>query len=195
MKSFILISTMLLHLCGLSQEAESKLQVETKITNLPIATIIPYAGLLNQENRTKLEQAGWLLCDGKPVKRDKFLKLFRVIGSIHGRGDGVTTFNLPDYRGRFLRGVSRNSGRDPNAEERKESNIGGFSGNQVGSVQDDELVKHHHEASRMIVRNGGCGFEGCNSHPEYENNKTSDVGGDETRPKNAYINYLIYSGN
>lgn len=47
---------------------------------------------------------GYLLCDGSAVSRATYANLFSVIGVNFGVGDGVTTFNVPDYRGCFLRG-------------------------------------------------------------------------------------------
>lgn len=49
--------------------------------------------------------SGYLLCDGNPVSRAVYSELFAAIGTTHGVGDGSTTFNLPDYRGRTLVGV------------------------------------------------------------------------------------------
>ena len=46
----------------------------------------------------------WLICDGRAVSRTVYADLFAAIGTAHGSGDGSTTFNLPDYRGQFLRG-------------------------------------------------------------------------------------------
>ncbi len=51
-------------------------------------------------------QLGWLLCDGSQVSRAKYANLFGVVGTTHGVGDGSTTFNLPDLRGRFPLGVA-----------------------------------------------------------------------------------------
>jgi microcystin-dependent protein len=48
---------------------------------------------------------GWLECDGEDVDRALYPDLFAVIGTTYGRGDGTTTFNLPDFRGRFIRGA------------------------------------------------------------------------------------------
>ena len=50
--------------------------------------------------------SGWLLCDGSAVSRTTFADLFTTIGTRWGIGDGTTTFNLPDLRGRFLHGGS-----------------------------------------------------------------------------------------
>lgn len=47
---------------------------------------------------------GWLLCDGSAINRITFASLFNVIGVAFGVGDGSTTFNLPDRRGRFSLG-------------------------------------------------------------------------------------------
>lgn len=49
---------------------------------------------------------GWLLCDGRAVNRAEYSALFSVIGVVCGEGDGVSTFNLPDGRGRSLVGAS-----------------------------------------------------------------------------------------
>ena len=48
---------------------------------------------------------GWLLCNGKAISRTAFSDLFNVISISWGSGDNINTFNLPDMRGTFLRGV------------------------------------------------------------------------------------------
>lgn len=48
--------------------------------------------------------AGWLLCNGAAVLRSLYYQLFDVIGTTYGAGDGTTTFNLPDLRGRVIAG-------------------------------------------------------------------------------------------
>jgi microcystin-dependent protein len=48
--------------------------------------------------------SGWLVCNGSAVSRTTFADLFTTIGTRWGIGDGTTTFNLPDLRGRFLHG-------------------------------------------------------------------------------------------
>ena len=51
----------------------------------------------------------WFLCNGQAINRVKYSELFAIIGTNFGAGDGTTTFNLPDYRGKFLRGLGGNS--------------------------------------------------------------------------------------
>lgn len=48
--------------------------------------------------------AGWLLCDGSAVSRSTYGALFAAIGTTYGAGDGSTTFNVPDLRGRSIVG-------------------------------------------------------------------------------------------
>jgi hypothetical protein len=72
--------------------------------------------------------------------------LFAVIGTSSGHGNGSTTFNLPDLRGRFLRGVDGATGRDPDSASRTAPATGGNSGSQVGSVQNQSMIGHTHQA-------------------------------------------------
>lgn len=50
--------------------------------------------------------SGWLFCNGAAVSRTVYAGLFAAIGVTWGPGDGLTTFNLPDLRGRFPMGAS-----------------------------------------------------------------------------------------
>jgi len=46
---------------------------------------------------------GWIKANGAAISRTTYAALFAVIGTYYGAGDGLTTFNLPDLRGQFLR--------------------------------------------------------------------------------------------
>ena len=50
--------------------------------------------------------SGFLLCDGSKVSRTTYKKLFNVIGTTYGAGDGSTTFTLPNLIDRFIEGSS-----------------------------------------------------------------------------------------
>lgn len=52
---------------------------------------------------------GWLLCNGAAVSRTTYARLFAAIGTTYNTGNGPNTFNLPDFRGVFLRGYSPDS--------------------------------------------------------------------------------------
>ncbi|WP_273789984.1 phage tail protein [Bartonella sp. ML70XJBT] len=55
---------------------------------------------------------GWLPCDGQAYSRFVYWDLFEAIGTTWGEGDGVMTFNVPDFRGMFLRGLDYERGLD-----------------------------------------------------------------------------------
>lgn len=67
------------------------------------ASILP-AGIIWEYGGTTAP-TGWLLCNGAAVSRTTYAALFAVLGTAYGVGDGSTTFNLPDRRGRFGVGV------------------------------------------------------------------------------------------
>ena len=68
------------------------------IISVPTGTILPFAGTT--------VPVGYLLCNYAAVSRTTYAKLFSVIGTTWGAGDGSTTFNLPDGRDRVLQGAS-----------------------------------------------------------------------------------------
>lgn len=54
----------------------------------------------------------WILCNGQAISRAKYSELFDIIGVSFGSGDGSSTFNVPDYRGKFIRGLGGASAGD-----------------------------------------------------------------------------------
>lgn len=75
--------------------------------NTPVGTILMYGG-------TRLP-FGFLWCNGSAVSRTVYADLFNAIGTAFGSGDGSTTFNLPDYRGRFPQGADGDLGQTKQA--------------------------------------------------------------------------------
>lgn len=160
---------------------------------------------------------GFLAADGSAVSRTTYADLYAVIGITHGQGDGSTTFNLPDYRGRFLRGVDGSAGRDPNDSTRTAMNTGGNTGDNVGSVQTDAFQGHAHlitdsaAGGNIVGRNGGSestgvtftnsggsgsatrlhGSGGTSSYIENDGTNGTPRFSTETRPINAYVNFGI----
>lgn len=63
---------------------------------VPAGAVMPYAG--------GSTPGGWLLCNGQAVSRTTYAALFAACGTIYGAGDGSTTFNVPDLRGRVAAG-------------------------------------------------------------------------------------------
>lgn len=71
-----------------------------------------YAGLTGTILPTVATSAptGWLMCDGSAVSRTDYANLFNLVGTTFGAGNGSTTFNVPDLRGRSIIGVGQGSG-------------------------------------------------------------------------------------
>ena len=139
--------------------------------------------------------AGWLKCNGALVSRTTYADLFAAIGVSDGTGDGVTTFQLPDYRGEFLRGWDDGRGVD--------------AGRGLGSAQADELKGHTHTNRDRYFREndssltgltyemaggaakGASGSDTDNDAFLYLDTTTGSTGGAETRPRNIALNYCI----
>ena len=68
----------------------------------PVGDTLPIGGIIAFDSDTI--PSGWLLCDGRAVSRTEYAELFKVIGTKHGSGNGSTTFNLPNPKGRTLVG-------------------------------------------------------------------------------------------
>jgi microcystin-dependent protein len=83
--------------------------------------------------------AGWLLCDGRAVSRATYAALFGVIGTAWGAGDGVTTFNLPDLRGRSLIGTGATPGFPGTVRI-----LGDVGGEELHQLTTGELAAHTH---------------------------------------------------
>jgi microcystin-dependent protein len=65
-------------------------------TDTPPGVVVAFAG--------SAAPNGWLICDGSAVSRTTYAALFAAIATAYGSGDGSTTFNLPDLRGRVAVG-------------------------------------------------------------------------------------------
>ena len=177
-------------------------EVAYNATLVPAGMVSPFAGPVESI------PAGWLLCDGSEISRTEYANLYDAIGVCWGVGDGSTTFNLPDLRGMFLRGVSGDSNNDPDAAERVVLNDnGGNTGNNVGSYQGDAIrnISGRIDGSAIAWTDifGEGAFSTMTSaggHPssdppqgktfDFDASRVVPVGGDN-RPKNVYVNYII----
>lgn len=129
----------------------------------------------------------WFLCDGQAVSRVTYSALFAIIGTNFGIGDGVNTFNLPDYRGKFLRGLGGNSAKD------------------IYTLQEESLPNHRHSITVSDYGNpdgGGdissTGYkywrEISNGSPQYTENASGEnsiYSGEHVTPENYAVNYFI----
>lgn len=122
---------------------------------------------------------GYIECDGSAISRTTYARLFQVIGTTFGAGNGTTTFNLPDMRGYFARGWANTSSVD--------------SGRAFGSTQQDELKSHQHIMKKINRQTGtsATGFFAMDDNGTDGSENTEATGGTETRPKNVALLYVI----
>lgn len=155
--------------------------ISGKQSTLPIGSIQAFGGITAPE--------GWLFCSGDSLLRASFPKLFAVIGTAYGSADS-THFNLPDLRGKFLRGVAHGQSSDPDRASRTASATGGNTGDNVGSVQGFDVQSHNHGVNAMS-QSGAISFTGPGGGNMGNTNSTSYAGGNETRPTNVNVEYII----
>lgn len=85
--------------------------------------------------------SGWLLCDGSAVSRTTYSDLFSEIGTTYGSGDGSTTFNVPDLRGRLPLGKDNMGGSSANRVTNSEADsLGGSEGDENKNLQHSHTV-------------------------------------------------------
>jgi len=154
----------------------------------------------------------YLECNGAAISRTTYPELFAVIGTSFGKGNGSTTFNLPDYRGEFLRGWDHGRGVD--------------TGRSVGSWQGEAFKSHSHSGTVSLSTvtalettpnlPGTLKAEGINGHDDNDNSSggsssggsssdgsssvavernynlsINNTGGTETRPRNRAVMFCI----
>ena len=154
---------------------------------------------------------GLARCEGQALSRTTYAQLFSLIGTSYGAGDGTTTFNIPDYRGLFLRGAGTNgttAGKLPSGAQ--------AAGPNVGFTQAPAIAKHGHAyyfggsgpsnsnnnmgpstgfasqysqtPSRITVFTGNDIYNGG---ANTTNGAPSQSGTDETRPINIGVVYVM----
>jgi len=130
----------------------------------PIGSVISYAGLF--------PPAGWMLCYGQALSRTQYAALFAVIGDAFGSGNGSTTFNLPDCRGRVEAGKDDMGGTDAGRLSVFGSlarSIAGTFGAAVHILTAGQLASHTHGVN-----------DPSHAHPGVQNSNASQGRGDQS---------------
>lgn len=93
-------------------------------------------------------QPGWLICDGTAYSRSTYANLFTAIGTAFGAGDGSTTFNVPDLRGRVPLGAGAGSGLTART-------LGQSGGEESHVLAKSEMPVHNHGGATGGGATGG----------------------------------------
>lgn len=116
---------------------------------------------------------GWLWCDGSAINRSTFATLFAALGTAFGAGDGSTTFNLPDLRGRAPFGkdnMDNSEGTGGGAASRLTSagssvdgaTLGATGGAQNVTLDVTTMPSHNHGGSAAV--SGTAASDGAHTH-------------------------------
>ena len=100
--------------------------------------LMPYAGAS--------APTGWLLCYGQAISRTTYADLFATVGTTYGNGDGSTTFNLPDLRGRTIAGKDDMGGTSANrlTSALNGDALGATGGAENHTLTSGEMPSHQH---------------------------------------------------
>jgi microcystin-dependent protein len=132
---------------ALATQQSIKAYIASQLTaSTPAGVITPYAGTS--------APTGYLLCHGQAVSRTTYADLFSAISTTYGIGDGSSTFNLPDLRGRVVAGQDDMGGTSAN---RLTNQSGGLDGDTLGATGGAEthtlttaqLASHSHNISAV----------------------------------------------
>lgn len=154
----------------------------TLFADAPVGVINPFGGATAPE--------GWLLCDGQAISRTDYADLFDVIGTAFGSGDGSTTFNVPDMRGKVPVGF--------NSSETEFDNLGETGGEKTHTLITSEMPAHNHRITpynqTVNTTGGGYGVTSWQQSGASYNLNTETVGGgsahNNLQPYNT-VNFII----
>ena len=146
----------------------------------PVGMITPYAGAA--------APSGWLLCAGQAVSRTTYSALYTALGgasSPYGLGDGSTTFNVPDLRGRVPAGVDNMNGTDAGRLDLANT-LGTTSGvqNVTLTAAQSGVPAHDHGVTSV----GGGGHTASGSIAVNNHNHTYGVASDGTNSHDHAVN-------
>ena len=124
---------------------------------MPTGSIMPYAG--------SSAPTGYLLCDGAAISRSTYSTLFGLLATTYGSGDGSSTFNIPDLRGRVIAGQDDMGGASANRLTGLTGGVdgdvlGGSGGAETHTLATSELPAHDHDVDTAVKSNNTNGVAG-----------------------------------
>jgi microcystin-dependent protein len=165
----------------------------TPASTIPVGTVSFYGGTS--------APSGWLLCYGQAISRSTYSALFTAISTTYGVGDGSTTFNLPDIRGRVIAGQDDMGGSSANrltgvTGSLNGDTLGATGGAETHTLTEAEMPAHTH----TTPTSNGAGNAGSGSGTSVASNSdgTTGIAGSGDAHNNVQptiiLNAIIYAG-
>jgi microcystin-dependent protein len=157
----------------------------TGLPSMPTGAIIPYA--------VTAAPSGYLLCNGSAVSRTTYSALFAIVSSLYGAGNGSSTFNVPDLRGKFM------GGWDAGTSVLTSVTVGMVEGNVIGNAGGAQAVTlttaqmpaHTHFVAREGTEGGDSGFSGVPAAASIFTGSTGGGGAHSNIPPALIVNFVI----
>jgi microcystin-dependent protein len=159
---------------------------------MPVGAVMPYAGTS--------APAGWLFCYGQAISRTDYAALFTALSTTYGAGNGSTTFNLPDLRGRVVAGKDNMGG---SSADRLTNQSGGLNGDTLGATGGAEthtlttaqMPAHTHGLdSDGGISGGGAAARTNGAGTDQQTGSTGDGGAHNNVQPTIILNYIVYAG-
>ena len=156
---------------------------------LPSGVILPYGA--------SASPTGFLLCNGQAVSRSTYSSLFAIVSSLYGDGNGSSTFNVPDLRGRFIAGWDAGTSvlTSVTANMVLGSSIANTGGAQAITLAVAQMPAHTHDITPMRQDSPRTGGGSGNVYDAISGTvSTSSTGGDGAHsniPPTMILNYII----
>jgi microcystin-dependent protein len=128
-------------------------------SSFPAGTVLPFAGSTAPDS--------WVLCYGQAISRTTYAHLFAVLSTTYGVGDGSTTFNLPDLRGRVAAGVDNMGGSTASRITNGGAGIVGTTLGATGGVETHTLTTAQlagHSHIQQVDGTAGAGYAATAQH-------------------------------